>query len=357
MQLLQFFADPIVINCSFIANQADEGGAIHREFPAAEPTKVVNCLFADNVAIDHGGAIDVSGLLEVHNCTFTRNSAALPLGGGQGGGAIWIELGDATITDSILWNNFPNQIQEFAAGTAHVTYSDIEEPWPGDGNISSEPLFEDPLGNNFRLSAGSPCIDAGDNTAVPPDDADLDYDGATAEPMPVDLDGLTRFRDDLDTPDSGNGTPPLVDMGAYESVGPCPWDCQTSPDETVGVQDFLAMLAQWGSFGTSCDFGVGAPGVGINEFLKILANWGSCPESTAPPPPTIEEVVEEADLDYPEDWDEFVDVVTDPEVSEEVKANYRCWIDHYLDCHRRPFCFECVWCQICPDDDPYGQHP
>jgi hypothetical protein len=149
-----------------------------------------------------------------------------------------------------------------------------------------------------------------------------------------------------------------VDMGAYEFGGSfCPWDCQSAPSGTVDVMDFLAMLGRWGQECVQCDFGVGAPGVGIEEFLDLLQWWGTCPLSSAPPPETIEEVVEDAGLDYPQDWNEFVGVMIDPEVSEAVKANYRCWMDHYLDCHRRPFCSECVWCQICPDSDPYGNHP
>ena len=63
-----------------------------------------------------------------------------------------------------------------------------------------------------------PCIDAGDNTAVPPDTADLDGDGNTTEPIPLDLDGNLRFVDCPDIPDTGNGTPPIVDMGAYEAI-------------------------------------------------------------------------------------------------------------------------------------------
>ncbi|MHC4220164.1 MAG: hypothetical protein ACYSU7_17095 [Planctomycetota bacterium] len=57
----------------------------------------------------------------------------------------------------------------------------------------------------------------------------------------------------------------------------CTCDCQETPDGIVNIADFFAILAQWGQIGTSCDFGVGAPGVGINEFFHLLANWGPCP--------------------------------------------------------------------------------
>ncbi len=54
----------------------------------------------------------------------------------------------------------------------------------------------------------------------------------------------------------------------------CPWDCGDF-DGGVGINDFLAVLAQWGQIGASCDFD--GDGVGIVDFLKVLANWGPCP--------------------------------------------------------------------------------
>jgi hypothetical protein len=58
---------------------------------------------------------------------------------------------------------------------------------------------------DLRLSAGSPCIDAGDNNSIPADTADLDGDGDVNEPIPFDLDGNPRI------------VGAAVDMGAYES--------------------------------------------------------------------------------------------------------------------------------------------
>ncbi len=57
---------------------------------------------------------------------------------------------------------------------------------------------------------------------------------------------------------------------------PCPGDCSDG-DGMVGIGDFLAVIGQWGSIGTSCDMGLGLPGVGIEEFLQILGSWGPCP--------------------------------------------------------------------------------
>ena len=81
--------------------------------------------------------------------------------------------------------------------TWFVTYSDVQGGWPGDGNIDANPLFADAESGDLHLQAGSPCIDAGSNNAVPIVVAtDLD-----ANPRIVDGDA-----DDVAT----------VDMGAYE---------------------------------------------------------------------------------------------------------------------------------------------
>ena len=56
----------------------------------------------------------------------------------------------------------------------------------------------------------------------------------------------------------------------------CPADVDF--DQTVGVGDFLLVLAQWGACPPSCPADVDHDGVvGITDFLILLANWGLCP--------------------------------------------------------------------------------
>jgi hypothetical protein len=57
------------------------------------------------------------------------------------------------------------------------------------------------LDDNLRLQTDSPAIDAGNNASIT---------------ITTDLDGNPRFVNIPAIPDTGNGSPPLVDMGAYE---------------------------------------------------------------------------------------------------------------------------------------------
>jgi uncharacterized repeat protein (TIGR01451 family) len=95
-----------------------------------------------------------------------------------------------------------------------------------DDVIEADPLFVDPDGaddipgtfdDNLRIRYASPAIDAGDNARVAQDTTDLDGDGDTSEPIPLDLAFQSRFVDVLGVPDTGSGTAPIVDMGAYET--------------------------------------------------------------------------------------------------------------------------------------------
>lgn len=134
----------------------------------------------------------------------------------------------------------------------------------------------DPSNGDYHLQPGSPCIDAGNNWAVPPDAADLDADGDMAEFTPIDLDGSPRFADDPATPDYG--PPGAVDMGAYEYQGD-PFTVKFGDidgDGEVGIGDFLAIIGLWGPCTETCclaDLDLDGT-IGIIDFLFVLGNWG-----------------------------------------------------------------------------------
>jgi hypothetical protein len=66
-----------------------------------------------------------------------------------------------------------------------------------------------------------------------------------------------------------------IDSWPFEppAPDPCPWDCGNDDGE-VGINDFLAMLADWGGPGP-CDFD-GNDVIDVVDFLELLANWGTC---------------------------------------------------------------------------------
>jgi hypothetical protein len=134
------------------------------------------------------------------NCILASNRAS-------NGGGIYNRSSNPVISNCILWGNTANfgaQINN-ASGSPNITYSDIQGGWSGTGNISGNPLFAG--SSDFHLQSGSPCIDAGSNSAVPT--------GVT-----TDLAGNPRFIDDPCTADTGAGTPPIVDMGVFEYIRP-----------------------------------------------------------------------------------------------------------------------------------------
>jgi len=186
-----------IVNCTFKDNTAAvNGGAI--SFNNSAPI-ITNCTFSNNTASGDGGAISFNNSAPIiTNCTFSNNTAS-----GDGGAiACSIPLSATAVTNSILWGDSPDEIS--CDSEISVTYSDIqgETTWYGLGNINTDPKFVDQAIGDFHLLNDSQCIDAGDNSAL-------------ALPA-TDIDGDDRKIDNPEVADTGNGTPPIVDMGADE---------------------------------------------------------------------------------------------------------------------------------------------
>ncbi len=243
---------PTFINCAFRANEGGNGGAVYAQANCAP--RFVNCLFESNYASGGIGAYEgVGGAVyalpgngtSLVNCTLIDNLAI----SGDGGAT----HGAPTIVNSILWSNGVQPIVD--ADT--VAYSCLQFAQEGPGNITSFPLFVDVLNDDYRLAAGSPCINAARSEDLPGDLADLDGDGDVLEPTPQDFSGLARI------------VGSTVDIGAWEF---CPYDVDL--DGAVGVLDFIGLLDAWGSPGALDYDQSGA--VDTPDMLELLWHWGGC---------------------------------------------------------------------------------
>ena len=213
-----FYSSPTLTNCMFSGNSARRGGGISNVLSSP---MVANCIFSGNLA-EHGGGLYNEGQCNprLADCTFGGNSApngsALACDSYQQKYPSNLQLTNCILSDagSEIWNNDQSTIR--------IRYSNIDGFWPGIGNINADPCFVDANNGDYHLLPDSPCIDAGDNTAVPADTADLDGDGDTTERIPFDLDGNPRFVDFPPPGGTGVADPPdyndIVDMGAYEAV-------------------------------------------------------------------------------------------------------------------------------------------
>lgn len=69
------------------------------------------------------------------------------------------------VTNSIILAVDP-VYTDYDPADIHIDYSNIGETWSGINNINLDPLFIDPLNNNYNLKENSPCIDAGNDNGA-----------------------------------------------------------------------------------------------------------------------------------------------------------------------------------------------
>ncbi len=259
-------ASPTIANCAVVGNEATVAvGGIACGY--GSPT-ISNCTIAGNRAgIRAGGVHCGRSSATISNCTIVGNRAGVRGGGLHVANSSTVLLANSLLSDNEAPDGPEIHVRDTSSpSTLTISYSTVvgglSEIYVAEGctlnwlegSIDADPLFVDPDGpdddpntfedNDYRLSAGSPCIDAADNMAVPADTLDLDGDGDTDEPIPFDLDGNPRFVDDPGMPDSGNGDPPIVDMGAYEFQGEtCFGDLDG--DNDVDLPDLGTLLSNY----------------------------------------------------------------------------------------------------------------
>lgn len=174
-------ASPSIFQCAFVDNAGTQVGAI--AISGSSSPEFVSCLLANNAAIVSGG---------------------------------FVAAGDSTpvFHNSIIWGNTPTNL---SGPTAEIHNSIVEGGWSGAGSsiLSDDPQFADAGAEDYQSVLASPGIDVGDISVIPLDVDDLDEDGDSTEPYPLDLQGGTR----VVKPVFRGLESAAVDIGPYEYAG------------------------------------------------------------------------------------------------------------------------------------------
>ncbi len=261
------FSQLSIENCIIRNNVADYGGALFL-YRNANPTIAGN-LIVDNHALQNASAVYCSySYPRFVNNTIVGNTI-------QNEENPYIEscaglsfLAKPVFANNIIRDNDPVFVymhtQLWMNKDYYTHYNNIENCESIGGNIDADPQFADPNSADYRVAPDSPCVDAGDNTAVP---AAVD----------TDLEGLLRFADRLSTPDTGHGIAPLVDIGAYEYQ--CVGDLDG--DGEISLPDLGQLLAHYGTIDgvTYADGDIDFDGdVDLSDLSALLAAYGmTCP--------------------------------------------------------------------------------
>ena len=216
-----YFSSPTIKNCSIVRNSASYyGGGIYCDWGSSPA--ITNCTISVNTADNDGGGISsYFSSPVITNCTISENRAEMR------GGGIDCYSSFPIISNSILWGDSAFVGAEIWVGgyfpsTITIRHSDVQGGEAGlyidpscilnwlEGNIDSEPIFVG--GGDYHLTAGSPCVDAGNPASL--------------------------YNDVCLPPSMGSER---NDMGAYGGPGACDWcwdhDGDGYDSETCGGTD------------------------------------------------------------------------------------------------------------------------
>ena len=221
-------SDPILTNVEIRGNYAGVNGGGIYNINGSNP-ELMNVVLSGNRALVFGGGLYNSNSSPVLiNSTISGNFAEF----GGGGGMYNADNSSPSLSNVIIWHN-QTRMDVGTADASSIDFSGSlpsintsliqgQQP-PGIDNIngllaSNNPLFIGSVdlatvpttAGNFRLGAGSPAADWGNNSVVQLDVYDLDGDGDQSERIPFDVSGQERIRNNI------------VDLGAYEG-SPFDW--------------------------------------------------------------------------------------------------------------------------------------
>lgn len=211
--ILNKYSDSYIRNNIFIYNQcAAEGAAIFcsRTWSRSNPTIINNVIYGNQAGVN--------------------------------GGAIKIIYADPIISNTIMWNNAPDEINRDDLSNPVITYSNIQGGWEGEGNIDTDPLFRNVADNDYHLMAvqcgdpnDSPCIDTGN---PPLQDSLLDCSwglGGLRSDMGAygggegSIDSCVYTTGDANNSGEFNGLDVVFGVAYFKGGPPPPYECECTP--------------------------------------------------------------------------------------------------------------------------------
>ena len=237
------YSHPKLTNCLFTRNSTtippgviversvDSGGGMYNYY--SNPT-LENCSFSGNSSRNGGGVCNYDSHLILTNCTLAGNSA-------YRGRAMYNYESSLSISNSIIWNG-GNEIYIPDYASATITYSNIKNSWPGEGNITVDPLFVQP---GYWVDVNDPnnIVEWDDPNAVWIDgDYHLKSEAGRWDPASESwvVDDVTSPCIDAGDPNSPVGDEPepngdIINMGAYGGTAEASMS-PASVEEIVYVQ-------------------------------------------------------------------------------------------------------------------------
>lgn len=244
----------LIDRCRIVGNRATAstsqtayGGGVYLTGNAILRNSIVTGNYVNNNPSTHRGAgVYVNHAdSRVENCTIVDNYI-------DAGDSAGVYQNNGTVVNTILWRNYMVGLEDSLADHRnHVVANGsmthcISHPLPdGTGNIDSDPMFVDRAAGDYRLSLGSPAIDAGTSLAA----------------VTNDFAGVAR---PLDGNDDGT---PMHDIGAFE-FDPAEIDtlmCSFSAEPSQGVDSIDAVFTAF----------VAGPGSGNVKYYWDFNNDGS----------------------------------------------------------------------------------
>ena len=255
-----FYPQATVIDCAFRNNRAHYGAGLM----TWKDTTIVNCLIENNTATvqprdpypEGGGEGAALAVYSFAGATATIINCDMLNNHGKKHALTTFASGHLDVANSIIWGNTATHPEVTGYYRTHIAGAfsldhccvalifgpagdgeDTIDPADLPGCIDSNPM----LAVDDTLLPGSPCIDAGTNSAIPAG-------------VILDLAANPRRTDDPATGDTGSGAAPIVDMGVYEVVVANDCAVDFNADGSLDFFDVQSFLAAFASRDPAADF-------------------------------------------------------------------------------------------------------